>query len=120
MKVTSEMINMFMREGPHWGTTREDVKHGLQAVLDHLFPEPGENPLAVRAPDRDTVALRRLRNVLVQADHSESALRGQGRALMPYHVEDPESAEILTTVANVRRLLSPWGLRDWESLNHGR
>jgi hypothetical protein len=92
------------------------VENVVQAVLNHLFPEPGGNPLAVRAPDRDTVALRRLRNVLVQADHSELAIRGQSRTAT-YQVEDPEAAEILTAVSNVRRLLSPWGSRDWESLN---
>lgn len=115
MRVTEELIKIFDSVPTTEAETGRDwLTNGLQAVFDHLFPEPGTNPLAQCAPDRDTGDLRRLRNVLLQADHSEMAIRG---ALRSGFRQDPETAEILTAVSNVRRVLEPWRMAGTESLN---
>lgn len=84
-------------------------------LLAELFPEPGTNPLAQCAPDRESPALRNLRGVLLQAEHAETALRES-----PTVAVDPEREEILTAVTSVRRLLTPWATRGWVSRYDGR
>ncbi len=122
MKATSEMYDIAYRAYDKEGQHSFGIEAVVRAVLDHLFPEPGTNPLAKCAPDRETTALRRLRNVLVQADHSEAGLRGikSARKIAFMEADDPEMEEILTVVANVRRALQPWASRGWESFNVGQ
>jgi hypothetical protein len=119
MKPTSELYDVAYKAYDRGERHTDGVENVVQAVLDHLFPEPGTNPLAQCAPDRDTTTLRRLRNVLLQADHSEMAIRGAkgARRIALVEADDPEQDEILTAVSNVRRALEPWRMAGTESLN---
>ncbi len=121
MKVTKEMIDAFKRAvwvdlNGRVELMDTEIQLGIEAMLDHLFPEPGTNPLAQCAPDRDTVELNKLRSVLYQADQSELVLR-TNPVVMRLAAPDPEREEILRTITSVRQLLQPWARNGWHSVN---
>lgn len=114
MKVTKEAEDAFFRALGEGEVRAGTITHALQAMMDHLFPPPGDNPLAANlAPERSTPELHWLRMVLSRADTAVDAVRRSSGI----YSEDPEKTEILTTLANVRKVLQPWASRAWSSQN---